>query len=197
MTSSDLWDEETAASYDESSLFMFEPDVLDPAIDFLAELAGDGPALELAIGTGRVAVPLAERGVPVSGIELSQPMAERLLAKRDDIPVVVGDAAAAVRASERALEKGVFAQAIRPPTVPDGSSRLRLTVMASHTRSELREAARVLATSIAASRPDRAPDGEALGEAARGLRAGDRPASGRAIEPSRPRRPSPRIRCGP
>jgi glycine C-acetyltransferase/8-amino-7-oxononanoate synthase len=74
------------------------------------------------------------------------------------IPVVVGDAGAAVRASERALEKGVFAQAIRPPTVPEGSSRLRLTVMASHTRSELREAARVLATSIAASRPHRAPD---------------------------------------
>jgi 8-amino-7-oxononanoate synthase len=73
------------------------------------------------------------------------------------IPVVVGDAGAAVRASERALEKGVFAQAIRPPTVPEGSSRLRLTVMASHTRSELREAARVLATSIAASRPHRAP----------------------------------------
>ena len=46
-----------------------------------------------------------------------------------------------MRASERALEKGVFAQAIRPPTVPAGSSRLRLTVMASHTRSELRDAA--------------------------------------------------------
>jgi len=60
------------------------------------------------------------------------------------LPVVIGDAAEAVRASERALEKGVFAQAIRPPTVPAGSSRLRLTVMASHTKSELREAARVL-----------------------------------------------------
>lgn len=93
MTSSDLWDAETAESYDESSAFMFAPEVLDPAVDRLAELAGDGSALELAIGTGRVAVPLAERGVPVSGIELSQPMVEQLLSKRTDIPVVVGDMA--------------------------------------------------------------------------------------------------------
>ena len=74
VTSSDLWDAETAERYDDSSAFMFAPDVLDPAVDFLAELAGDGPALELAIGTGRVAIPLAERGISVSGIELSQPM---------------------------------------------------------------------------------------------------------------------------
>ena len=93
MTSSDLWDAETAARYDESSAFMFTPEVLDPAVSFLAELAGDGAALELAIGTGRVAVPLAERGVPVSGIELSQPMADQLQRKRADIPVVVGDMA--------------------------------------------------------------------------------------------------------
>ena len=93
MTSSDLWDAETAARYDESSAFMFTPEVLDPAVSFLAELAGDGAALELAIGTGRVAVPLADRGVPVSGIELSQPMADQLRRKRADIPVVVGDMA--------------------------------------------------------------------------------------------------------
>jgi 8-amino-7-oxononanoate synthase len=60
------------------------------------------------------------------------------------IPLIVGDANAAVRASERALERGVFAQAIRPPTVPPGSSRLRLAVMASHTKTELREAADTL-----------------------------------------------------
>src|SRR5215211_7511947 len=66
------------------------------------------------------------------------------------LPVIVGGAGEAVRASERALEKGVFAQAIRPPTVPEGSSRLRLTVMASHTRSELRDAARVLARCVPA-----------------------------------------------
>ena len=52
VTSSDLWDAETAEQYDESSAFMFAPEVLDPAVDLLAELAGDGPALELAIGTG-------------------------------------------------------------------------------------------------------------------------------------------------
>ena len=50
---------------------MFAPEVLGPTVDRLAELAGDGRALEFAIGTGRVAVPLAERGVPVTGIELS------------------------------------------------------------------------------------------------------------------------------
>lgn len=93
MTSSDLWDAETAEHYDESSAFMFAPDVLEPAVDFLADLAGDGPALEFAIGTGRVAVPLADRGVPVSGIELSQPMVDKLRAKRSDIPTVVGDMA--------------------------------------------------------------------------------------------------------
>ncbi|WP_127481281.1 class I SAM-dependent DNA methyltransferase [Nocardioides pantholopis] len=93
MTSSDLWDAETARAYDESSAFMFAPDVLEPALRFLADLAGDGPALEFAIGTGRVAVPLAERGVAVSGIELSQPMVDELRTKRTDIPVAVGDMA--------------------------------------------------------------------------------------------------------
>ena len=61
------------------------------------------------------------------------------------IPLIVGEAATAVRVAEAALEQGVFAQAIRPPTVPEGTSRLRLAVMASHTRSELKEAAQVLA----------------------------------------------------
>lgn len=93
MTSSDLWDAETAERYDKSSAFMFAPDVLEPAVRFLAGLAGNGPALELAIGTGRVAIPLVERGVPVSGIELSQPMADQLHTKRSDIPVAVGDMA--------------------------------------------------------------------------------------------------------
>jgi glycine C-acetyltransferase/8-amino-7-oxononanoate synthase len=66
------------------------------------------------------------------------------------VPVIVGDAGNAVQASERALTAGVFAQAIRPPTVPPGTSRLRLAVMASHTRTELREAARILATAVPA-----------------------------------------------
>ena len=60
------------------------------------------------------------------------------------VPIIVGDAAMAMRICEAALERGVFAQAIRPPTVPEGTSRLRLTVMASHTKSELRDAARTI-----------------------------------------------------
>ncbi len=60
------------------------------------------------------------------------------------VPLVIGDAKQAMRICELAIERGVFAQAIRPPTVPEGTSRLRLAVMASHTRAELREAAQVL-----------------------------------------------------
>ena len=67
----------------------------DAAADFLAALAGDGRALELAIGTGRIAVPLMERGVEVDGIEQSQAMTDRLLAKRPDTRVVLGDMASA------------------------------------------------------------------------------------------------------
>ena len=67
------------------------------------------------------------------------------------VPLIVGDPDAAVAASDRALERGIFAPAIRPPTVPAGTSRLRLAVMASHTKSELREAAAVLATGIPAA----------------------------------------------
>jgi SAM-dependent methyltransferase len=93
MSSSDLWDEESAQRYDEASAFMFAPDVLDPAVALLAELAGPGPVLELAIGTGRVAIPLRERGLEVCGIELSQPMTDELHRKRADLPVVVGDMA--------------------------------------------------------------------------------------------------------
>ena len=97
MTSSDLWDEATAARYDVESAEKFAPDVLDPAVDVLARLAGDGAALELAIGTGRVAVPLRARGVPVCGVELSEPMVARLRQKADEatIPVVLGDMASA------------------------------------------------------------------------------------------------------
>lgn len=74
---------------------MFTSEVLDPAVDFLARLAGKGPALEFAIGTGRVAIPLHDKGISVSGIELSQPMADQLAAKCADVPVTVGDMATA------------------------------------------------------------------------------------------------------
>lgn len=95
MTSSDRWDANTAEHYDATSAEMFAPEVLDPAVEFLARLAGDGPALELAIGTGRVAIPLAARGIPVTGIELSEPMADQLRRKvpAQEVPVVVGDMA--------------------------------------------------------------------------------------------------------
>lgn len=95
MTSSDRWDADTAERYDEDSAGMFAPEVLGPAVDTLARLAGDGAALELAVGTGRVAVPLLARGVPVSGVELSPHMVGRLRLKVDEtaLPVVVGDMA--------------------------------------------------------------------------------------------------------
>jgi hypothetical protein len=85
--------ERIAARYDEDSAGMFAPAVVDPAVDFLAGLAGDGAALELGVGTGRIALPLNARGVPVHGIELSEPMAARLRAKpgADQIGVTIGD----------------------------------------------------------------------------------------------------------
>jgi len=97
MRQEDIWDEETAEGYDTPGAGMFAPKVVGPAVDRLAELAGDGPVLEFAIGTGRIAVPLRERGVPVAGIELSPPMAARLRRKADaaTIPVVIGDMATA------------------------------------------------------------------------------------------------------
>jgi len=89
------FDERVAARYDESEEIseMFDPAVVDPVVDFLVELAGSGSALELGIGTGRIALPLSKRGVPVHGIELSKAMAARLRAKPggEDIGVTIGD----------------------------------------------------------------------------------------------------------
>jgi SAM-dependent methyltransferase len=89
---------------------MFAPEVLGPTVDRLAELAGDGPALEFAIGTGRVAVPLAKRGVAVTGIELSQPMIDRLRVKVDEavIPVTQGDMASVTVPGQFSLVYLVF-----------------------------------------------------------------------------------------
>jgi SAM-dependent methyltransferase len=85
--------ERVAARYDESSAERFEPDVVNPAVDVLTELAGDGHALELGIGTGRIALPLARRGVAVDGIDLSRAMVARLRAKPggEAIGVTIGD----------------------------------------------------------------------------------------------------------
>ena len=84
---------EVAERYDADSAEMLTPEVLGPTVDFLADLAGDGRALELAIGTGRVALPLAERGSRVAGIEISQDMVAELRKKPGggDIEVVIGD----------------------------------------------------------------------------------------------------------
>jgi SAM-dependent methyltransferase len=95
MRQEEIWDADMAQHYDSPGSGMSAPDVLGPTVDRLIELADGGRVLEFAIGTGRVAVPLAERGVPVSGIELSRPMVEQLRTKVDEarIPVIVGDMA--------------------------------------------------------------------------------------------------------
>ena len=87
------FDERVAARYDESAAETFDPAAVDPVVDLLVELAGSGRALELGIGTGRIALPLAERGVPVHGIELSKAMVARLRAKPggEDVGVTIGD----------------------------------------------------------------------------------------------------------
>ena len=93
----DHFGEEVAAHYDDPSDQMFQPAGIEPVVDLLAELAGDGAALELGIGTGRIALPLAQRGVEVHGIDLSSAMVARLRAKPggEEIPVVLGDFATA------------------------------------------------------------------------------------------------------
>ena len=87
------WGREIAEVYDETYAAKFEPPVLGPIVDVLADLAGGRPALEFAVGTGRVALPLAARGIAVHGIELSPHMAEQLRPKpgADAVPVTVGD----------------------------------------------------------------------------------------------------------
>jgi SAM-dependent methyltransferase len=89
----DIWDEETAKRYDTPGTGVFSPEVLGPTVDLLAELAREGAALEFAIGTGRVAEPLRQRGIAVTGIELSPAMVAQLRTKVDEatIPVVIGD----------------------------------------------------------------------------------------------------------
>lgn len=92
---SEVWGRDVAEVYDTTSAQMFAPEVLEPAVDVLTELAQGGPALEFAIGTGRVALPLAARGVRVAGIELSPHMVEELKRKAgaDAIDVTIGDMA--------------------------------------------------------------------------------------------------------
>jgi SAM-dependent methyltransferase len=94
VTGSDgYFDEPVAERYDDGSSDMFSPEVLEPTVQLLAELARGGRALELGIGTGRVALPLAERGVEVHGIDLSRAMVAKLREKPggERIPVELGD----------------------------------------------------------------------------------------------------------
>ena len=93
----DYFGEGVAERYDEAVEDMFDPAVVEPAVDFLAALAGDGAALELGIGTGRIALPLAARGVRVHGVDLSEAMVAQLRAKPggDAVGVTIGDFATA------------------------------------------------------------------------------------------------------
>src|SRR5919204_6833515 len=89
----DYFGERVAERYDDSTAEMFQAAAVDPVVDFLAHLAGDGAALELGIGTGRIALPLARRGIRVQGIDLSEAMVARLRTKPggEEIYVTIGD----------------------------------------------------------------------------------------------------------
>src|ERR1700749_3629189 len=97
MRQEDIGDDEVARDYDRSDGDMFAAGGLGPTVDRLAELAGSGGAVEVALGSGRGAVPPGQGGVPVTGIELSQPMLNQLRTKADEdtIPVIRGDMAPA------------------------------------------------------------------------------------------------------
>src|SRR6188508_1660391 len=89
----DYFGQRIAERYDETAADMFDPSVVDPVVDFLADLAFDGTVLELGIGTGRIALPLAQRGIRIHGIDLSEAMVARLRAKpgAEQINVSIGD----------------------------------------------------------------------------------------------------------
>jgi SAM-dependent methyltransferase len=110
MSADGYFDARVAARYDLSAAEMFDASVVDPAVDFLSELARGGRALELGIGTGRIALPLAQRGVPVHGIDLSEAMVARLRAKpgAEGISVTIGDFATTTVDGSFALAYLVF-----------------------------------------------------------------------------------------
>jgi SAM-dependent methyltransferase len=89
----DYFGERVAAQYDDPTHEMFQPAAVDPVVDFLGDLAGVRAALELGIGTGRIALPLAQRGIHVHGIDLSEAMVARLRAKpgAEQIGVTIGN----------------------------------------------------------------------------------------------------------
>jgi len=89
----DHFGERVAARYDFDAADLFDPEIVEPTVDLLEELAAGGAALELGIGTGRIALPLARRGVPVHGIDLSESMVAQLRRKPGgaELPVAIGD----------------------------------------------------------------------------------------------------------
>jgi SAM-dependent methyltransferase len=110
MDQDEIWDADTARRYDTPGVGVFAPEVLDPTVDRLAALADGGTVVEFAVGTGRVAIPLTERGIRVAGIELSTAMIERLREKADDdtVPVMQGDMTTARVPGEHTLVYLVF-----------------------------------------------------------------------------------------
>jgi SAM-dependent methyltransferase len=141
--------ERVAARYDESEGEMFEAAVVDRTADVLAGLAGGGRALELAIGTGRIALPLARRGVPVHGIDMSRAMVARLRAKPggDTIDVTIGDFATKRVEGTFSLVYLIF-NTIQNLTTQD-AQRISSPAAASSSRSE--------SPICACSRPGRPP----------------------------------------
>ncbi len=92
MNDDGYFDERIAATYDDNDK-MFDPDVVEPVVDFLANLTGGGKTLEFGIGTGRIALPLAQQGVPIHGIDISNAMVAKLESKSGgaNIGVTIGD----------------------------------------------------------------------------------------------------------
>jgi SAM-dependent methyltransferase len=122
-----VWQQEIAESYDETTAAMSDPAVVTPMVERLAGLARGGRALELAIGTGRVALPLRARGVPVVGIELSPHMVAQLRAKpcADDVPVIIGDMTSARAEGAFALVYLVFNTIMNVTTQDDQTAVFR------------------------------------------------------------------------
>jgi SAM-dependent methyltransferase len=89
----DYFGERVAERFDDRYADLADPAVVDPIVDFLVDLAGGGSALEFGVGTGRIALPLAQRGVRVHGIDLSEAMVARLRAKpgAEQVGVTIGD----------------------------------------------------------------------------------------------------------
>ena len=113
--------ERVAARYDDGHGIEYDPDEIARTVDLLAELAGDGPALEFAIGTGRIGSPLAARGISVHGIEISRSMVARIDGKpgSERIAVTIGDMATTRVAGEFTLVYLVF-NTINNVTTQDG-----------------------------------------------------------------------------